>query len=327
MKNNLTKPTPKKPITKTILVTGCTGFIGANFVMAYKKKYPNTTIIGISSALSKRANTDIPVVLYKGSLTDKSFVRGVFEKHTPEYVVHLAGDSKVSKAKDHPTETTELHVVATINLLELSRMFLVKRFVYASSVAVYDSVKKTPLKETMAPQEQDTFYGLQKITTEKFCKLFSKEYGLDTVSLRLFQTFGPFQYGYSSAISTWLEAIYFPKERIPFLEGDGSQARDFCYIDNTVDAMIKALHTKKAFNGESINIAGGESISLKDVIAKIELYSGKKLILERRPKRQNETKESKASILKAKELLGYVPKVSFDTGLKRTIAWFEKRKN
>lgn len=313
-------------MTKTILVTGCTGFIGSNFVKQFKKKYPNTEIVGISTGEHIRDDVSyLPVTLYKGSITDVTLLEKIFSRHKPEYVFHLAGNARVGYALEEPRISTELHVVGTVALLEASQNHKVKRFIYASSVAVYGESKKIPLKESQTPVVHKSPHALQKYTCEQFCRIFSDSLGLDTVCLRYFQIFGPGQYGYSSVISTWLESMYFPKVKKAFIEGDGSQSRDFCYIDNVVNANILAMKSKKNFGGDVINIAGGSKIKLNDIRVLIEKYTGKKLDLDERPARKGEAKDSCADITKAREVLGYTPKIQFEKGLKLTVAWFKQR--
>jgi nucleoside-diphosphate-sugar epimerase len=137
--------------------------------------------------------------------------------------------------------------------------------------------------------------------------------------------YGPFQYGYSSVISTWLESLYFPKDRKPFMEGDGTQARDFCFIDDAVNGIMLAIHSKNKFSGDVINIASGAATSLMTLKEIIESLSKKKVILEKRPERIGEVKYSVADISKAKLLLGYSPKFTLEQGIRKTLKWFESR--
>lgn len=311
---------------KTILVTGCTGFIGSNFVKQFKKKFPKTQIVGVSTSSTEKINpSDLPMTFYKGSILDAHLLETIFSKHKPEYVFHLAGNSRVSYGIEEPRKSSELHIIGTIALLEASRNHNIKRFIYASSVAVYGDSKKIPLKESQTPATQESPHALQKRTCEQFCKIFSNTFNLDTVCLRYFQIFGPGQYGYSSVISTWLESLYFPKNKKAFIEGDGSQSRDFCYIDNVVSANILAMRSKDNFNGDTFNIASGNKIKLNEIRGLIEKYTGKKLDLDERPERKGEAKESCADISKAKETLGYTPVVPFEKGLSLTVEWFKNR--
>ena len=172
-------------------------------------------------------------------------------------------------------------------------------------------------------------YGLQKYVGEPFGKMFCDLYGIDTVALRYFNVFGPGQYGespYATVVCGWLEGIYFPKRKKPFLEGDGKQSRDFCYVDNVVQANIRAMLAKRKFNGEAFNVAHGERTDLLTVKRLIEKYTGKKLVLEKRPPRIGDVRHTHADISKARKWFGYTPRVNFEEGLRKTIQWFTTRK-
>lgn len=152
---------------------------------------------------------------------------------------------------------------------------------------------------------------------------------MDTVCLRYFNVYGPGQYGdsaYSTVISAWLEAIYFPENKKAILEGDGKQSRDFCYVDNVVSANILAMQANRQFKGESFNIAHGERISVNEVKDLIEEYTGKVIEFEHRPARMGDVAHTHADITKARDWFGYEPKVNFREGLKETIDWFSTRK-
>ncbi len=328
-------------MTKTILVTGCAGFIGSNFVKQFVKKFPSASIVGISIVgiddLSTGREGSLPpfgslgsasFVFYKGTILDKNLLEKVFAKHKPEYVFHFAALPRVSYSVEHPRETSEANIVGTVALLEVAKKHGVKRFIYSSSSSIYGGAKKLPTNESTNMPDPRSPYATQKYVGEIFCKNFSELLGLDTVSLRYFNVFGPGQYGdspYSTVISAWLEAVYFPKKKRAFLEGDGSQSRDFCYVDNVVLANILAMQSKKNFGGEAFNIAHGERTEVNDVKKIIEKYTGRKLELEKRPTRIGDVRHTHADISKAKKLLGYSPKIKFDEGMKRTVEWFEGR--
>lgn len=312
---------------RVILVTGCTGFVGSNFITTYKKKYKDAVVVGVSTAQAKRAIKELPCTVYEGSVTDYAFLESIFKKHEPTHVLHLAGNSRVAYAKEEPVKSTELHVNGTLNILTLSEKYKVQRVVYASSVAVYDSIKKVPLKESFNLSPYHNLYSTQKVMSENLCKTFCSRGELDTVSLRFFQMYGPLQYGYSSVISTWLESLYFPKDTKPFIEGDGTQARDFCFIDDAISAIILALHSKQSFKGEAVNVASGVAVSLIELKNTIERVTKKTIPLDKRPPREGEVKYSVADIFKAKELLGYTPKISLESGIKKTVTWFKERKD
>jgi UDP-glucose 4-epimerase len=314
---------------KVILVTGCAGFIGSNFIEKFKKEFPKTKIIGIDNFSTGKKNcVDKSIIFYKGSILNKKLIEKIFSVHKPEYVFHFAALPRVSYSVEHPTETSKVNILGSILLLETSKNHKVKRFIYSSSAAVYGNTKKIPVNEEVKISELQSPYAVQKYTIEPFCKTFSMLYEIDTVCLRYFNVFGPGQYGnspYSTVISAWLESIYFPKKQKPFIEGNGEQSRDFCYVDNIVSANILAMKSNKKLNGEIFNVGCGEEIKVKEVKNLIEKYSKKKLILEKRPARLGDIKRSCADISKIKKTLEYKPRIKFREGLVETIKWFESR--
>lgn len=315
---------------KTILVTGGAGFIGSNFIQHFKKEFPNTKIVVIDDfSTGRRENVDKNLAFYEGSILDEKLLEKIFSKHRPEYVFHFAALPRVSYSVEHPRQTSEINIIGTTTLLEYSKNYSVKRFIYSASSAAYGGAKKLPTKESENSPDPKSPYGLQKYVGELFCKMFSNLFGLDTVSLRYFNVFGPGQYGdspYSTVISAWLETVYFPLNKKAFIEGDGRQSRDFCYVHNAVSANILAMKAKKNFNGEVFNIAHGERTPINKVKNLIEKYTGQKLELEKRPFRIGDVLHTHADISKAKNQLGYEPKIKFEEGLERTIAWFKQRK-
>ncbi len=327
---NFMKATKKFTAPKTILVTGCAGFIGSNFTRVFAQQFPKTKIIGIDDLSSGRKDLITKEVDFQqGTILDTDFLKKVFTKYKPEYIFHFAAIPRVSYSVEHPAETSAVNIVGTIQLLEKAKDFGVKRFVFSSSSAIYGGAKILPTTEHENKPDPKSPYAMQKYAIEPFCKIFGELYGLDTVCLRYFNVFGPGQYGdsaYSTVISAWLEKMFFPvKGKKAFLEGNGSQSRDFCYVDNVVDANIKAmLMTKKSF-GEIFNIANGERTTVLEVKKLIEKFTGRKIDLELRPGRVGDVKHTHADVSKAKKWFGYTPTVDFVTGLKRTITWFESR--
>jgi len=315
---------------KTILVTGCAGFIGSNFAKQFRKNFPNTKIIGIDDFSTGRKGAIEPsIIFYHGSILDEVLLEKIFSKHKPEYVFHFAALPRVSYSVEHPRHTSEVNIVGTVALLEASKNHGVKRFIYSSSSSVYGGAKKLPTKESENFPDPKSPYAVQKYIGEPFCKIFSELFRLDTICLRYFNVFGPGQYGnspYSTVISAWLESLYFPKKKKAFIEGDGNQSRDFCYVDNVVMANILAMKSKQKFGGDVLNIAHGSQTKINDVKKLIEKYTNKKLDLEKRPPRLGDVKHTRADISKAKRLLGYNPQINFEDSLKKTIEWFKSRK-
>lgn len=320
-------------MTRTILVTGCAGFIGSNFVRQFKKKFKTVRVIGIDNLSSGRMSALPPLdtssfVFYKGTILDKKLLENIFAKHKPEYVFHFAALPRVSYSMKYPRETSETNILGTVALLGAAQKHGVKRFIYSSSSSIYGGAKTLPVKESENIPDPRSLYATQKYVGEIFCKNFSELLGLDTVSLRYFNVFGPGEYGdspYSTVISAWLEALHFPKKKRAFLEGDGNQSRDFCYVDNVVAANILAMRSRKNFGGETFNIAHGERTRVNDVKKLIEKYTGRILELERRPPRIGDVRHTHADISKAKKMLGYRPLVNFEEGMKRKVLWFEGR--
>jgi UDP-glucose 4-epimerase len=314
---------------KSILVTGCAGFIASNLIKEFKQRYPKTNIVGVDNfSTGHRELLDPRITFYEGSVADSAFLDRIFKKHRPEYVFHFAALPQVSYSVEHPAETTVANIAGTVTILEKSRDYGVKRVMYSSSSAIYGLAKHIPTNEKDNEPNPESPYGLQKLVGEPFCRLFGKLYGLDTVCLRYFNVFGPGQYGgsaYATVICNWLDGIYFPKKKKPFIEGDGKQTRDFCYVGNVVLANILAMESAKPFRGEAFNIGSGTKIDLLAVKRDIEKYTGQSLALERRPARLGDVRSTQADISKAKKWLGYSPETDFEEGLKKTIEWFEKR--
>src|SRR3989344_4989371 len=294
---------------KIILVTGCAGFIGGNFVKQFRKKFSKTKIIGIDDFSTGRKDVlNSSIIFYEGSILNEKLLEKIFSKHKPEYVFHFAALPRVSYSVEHPRHTSEVNIIGTVALLEAAKNNGVKRFIYSSSSSVYGGAKKLPTKESESFPDPKSPYAVQKYIGEPFCKIFSELFRLDTVCLRYFNVFGPGQYGdspYSTVISAWLEALYFPKKKKAFIEGDGTQSRDFCYMDNVVQANILAMKSRKWFGGEVFNIAHGERTTVNEVKRLIEKYTGRKLNLEKRPARKGDVRHTHADISKAGKWFGY----------------------
>ncbi len=315
---------------KIILVSGCAGFIGSNFVKQFKKSFPKTKILGIDDfSTGRKEALERSIIFYHDSILNEKLLGKIFSKHKPEYVFHFAALPSTHYSVEYPRHTSEVNIVGTVALLEVSKNHGVKRFIYSSSSSIYGEAKKLPIKESNNSPDPKSPYAVQKYASEQFCKIFSELFGLDTVCLRYANVFGPGQYGdspYSAVIPAWLESLYFPdKKRKAFIEGDGNQSRDFCYIDNVILANILAMKSKQKFNGDVLNIASGNQTKINDVKKLIEKYTGKTLNLEKRSPRLGDIRYIWFDVSKAKKLLGYNPQVNLENGLKKTIRWFKSR--
>lgn len=313
---------------QSILVTGCAGFIGSNFTKQFKDKYPDTEIIGVDDFSTGRKDAvGKEVKLYEGSILDRKFLDNIFDKYKCEYVFHFAALPRVSYSIQYPSETTLVNVDGTVVLLKASADAGVRRFMFSSSSSVYGGARILPTKESENNPDPKSPYAAQKYASEVFCKVYSHLSSMDTVCLRYFNVFGPGQYGdsaYATVISAWLESLYVPNNKKAFIEGDGSQSRDFCYVDNVVLANILAMQSSNRFSGNPVNVANGERTTLLEVKDLIEKYSGKKLDIEHRQPRVGDVAHTHANIALASSF-GYKPAISFDEGLRRTVEWFKQR--
>ncbi len=313
-----------------VFITGIAGFIGSNFAHQFHALYPTSRVIGIDNLSSGRLSA-VPNFseFHPISITHKEPLTQLFDQHRPEYIFHFAAIPRVTFGIEHPDISDHANVHGTATMLNLARKYGVKRFIFSSSSSVYGGANILPTREDENPPKPISPYAIQKYFGEEYCKLFSSLYGLDTTCLRYFNVFGPGQYGdsaYSTVVSAWLENLYFPKEgRRAFIEGDGSKSRDFCYVDNVVQANIKAMEYESALKGECFNVAHGERTTIREVREIIERHSDKKLDLEIRPDRVGDVAHTHADISKARTILGYNPEINFEEGMRRTIEWQKSR--
>jgi len=257
----------------------------------------------------------------RGDLRKQKEVENVVRK--ADYISHQAAIPSVSRSILDPKHTFETNVLGTLNLLLAAKKYKVKKIVYASSSSIYGPTEILPKKEEMPPNPVSP-YALSKFTGEKLCQIFSKIYGFPTICLRYFNVFGKKQDAdseYAAVIPKFIEA--FLNNQKPVVFGDGKQTRDFTFIENVVEANLKALFSKFK-NGEVFNIACGEQTSLLELISILNNIFAKKVKPHFKQKRPGDVKHSLADISKAKNKLGYVPKVSFEEGLRLTINWFAK---
>ncbi len=305
------------------LVTGGAGFIGSNIAEELVRRGKRVRILDNLST-GKMEHVE-------GFAGKADFMRGdirAFEDcqravDGATYVIHQAAIRSVPKSVDRPVESHEANATGTLNMLIAAKEAKVKRFVYASSSSVYGECKRFPQKEEFKPQPVSP-YACSKLAGEHYAILFTKTYGLETVSLRYFNVFGPRQdpeSQYSAVIPKFMEHAYLGKPLD--VDWDGKQSRDFTHIDNVVQANLLAAVSKKGV-GEAFNVANGKTYSLLDLIRVIEKIVGHKLERIHHPKRQGDVRKTFADISRAKRLLGYKPAMNFDDGLKDTWDYFDK---
>jgi nucleoside-diphosphate-sugar epimerase len=249
----------------------------------------------------------------------------IMKSNSIDTVFHLAALPRVQFSIAHPIESNDTNINGTLTLLEQARKAKVRRFVYSASSSAYGDQDTLPLVETMKPNPMSP-YALQKLTGEHYCKLYNLVHGMETVSLRYFNVFGPRQSVgsvYAAFIPKFIDS-YINNTR-PTIFGDGKQSRDFTHIDNVVQANILAAATdnKKAF-GDVFNVGASNQVSTSHVDKQIRTHLGTSL----EPiygEAVIEPKHTKADLTKIRSELGYEVLVDFDTGLKKTIEWFKNK--
>lgn len=307
----------------THLVTGGAGFIGSSIAEALLAKGERVRILDDFST-GRRQNLETlkgDVEVIEGTMLDAETVARAMKG--VEVVFHQAAIPSVARSVEEPAVSMLANVQGTTVVLDTARRSGVRRVVFAASSSAYGDTPTLPKIETM-PSAPLSPYAVSKLTGEQLMTVFAKLYGLETVSLRYFNVFGPRQdpnSQYAAVIPNFIKAAL-RRER-PKIFGDGEQTRDFCFIDNTVSANLLAATTSKKLSGEVVNIACGERISLNTLLEHIGREAGYRLEPEYLPARKGDVRDSLASIDAARALLGYEPKVKVGEGLARTFAAFE----
>lgn len=304
------------------LVTGGAGFIGSNIVKKLLERGEDVKVLDNCST-GKRENIKPfleKIEFLEGDFTDIEIAKKAVSE--VDYVLHQGAIPSVPRSVDDPIKTNNANILGTLNMLIASRDAGVKRFVYAASSSAYGDSPVMPKVETM-PIAPKSPYAIQKLTGEQYCQNFYTLYGLETVCLRYFNVFGPNQDPasvYSSVIPLFIKKMLAGES--PTIYGDGETSRDFTYVDNNVDAVLRACIASAECAGEVINIACGYEISLNQLIDKINTELGIHITPVYKDERKGDVKHSLADISKAERLLGYKPLVSFEEGLKKTIEFY-----
>ena len=301
------------------LVTGGAGFIGSHLTEELSRRGHRVRVVD-SLITGKRRNLEhIPGVDFlEGDLAEMAVAERAVQD--VEYVLHEAAIPSVPRSVKDPIASNRANIVASLNLLVAARDAGVKRLVYAGSSSAYGNTATLPKREDMAPSPLSP-YALQKLVAEQYCQMFTRLYGFETVTIRYFNVFGPRQdprSPYSGVISLFSTALL--EARQPIVYGDGEQTRDFTYIANVVDGVLRACEAPGAA-GETINVATGGRISLNELLRVMNAIVGTNLQPIYEAARHGDVRDSQADITKAKHLLGYTPIVPLEEGLKRTLAW------
>jgi UDP-glucose 4-epimerase len=313
-----------------ILVTGGAGFIGSHIVDKLMEEDFAVTVID-NLHTGSLANIDRHLdkknfSFVKGDIRDINLVRKTLKDI--DVVFHEAALASVTFSVKDPILTNQVNVEGTLNLLKASCDLGVKRFVFASSAAVYGK-NNSPQKKEDDNLNPTSPYGVSKLAAEKYVQIFQQLYGIETVCLRYFNVYGPRQRvdihgSYGGVISIFINRIL--ENMPPIINGDGEQTRDFVYADDIVEANLLAMKSKNG-KGEALNIATSKKTSINQIAKILKRLMNKEDLenthVEPRP---TDVKHGYASIRKAKEILGYEPRFSMEEGLARLVDWYTKEK-
>jgi nucleoside-diphosphate-sugar epimerase len=310
---------------RVFLVTGGAGFIGSHLVRFLLTRGQVRVLDDFSSGTLDNLTEVLPhIELLRGSATDAALVQKAVEGC--EVVFHLAAQVSVPLSLEQPVETFEVNLYGTQLLLEAARQAGVRRFVFASSAAVYGDAPRLPKRETMLPRPISP-YAWSKWYGELLCRDYWRVYGVPTVSLRFFNVYGPRQNPcsqYAAVIPRWITAAL--TDRKPIVYGDGKQTRDFVYIDDLLQGLWLAAEHPEAV-GRVFNLASGRAYSLLELLQAIEEAVGSPLEPQFTSPRPGDIRHSFADIRAARGILGYEPRISLQEGIRRTLNAYREAMN
>jgi len=305
------------------VVTGGAGFIGSNTVDELVRR--GETVIVLDDLSSGKednlAEVRSKISFIKGSITDLEAVRKAMQ--SADYVIHLAARTSVPRSVKDPIDTNKINVEGTLNVLVAARDAKVKRVVFAASSSAYGETPILPKVETMQP-EPISPYGVAKYAGELYAQMFGRVYGLENVSLRYFNIFGPRQdpdSPYSGVLAKFCTA--FLEKTQPLVFGDGEQSRDFTFVENAVAANLLACEAPNA-SGKVFNIGTGTRVTLNQTLALLTNLTGNELETKYEPPRDGDIRDSQADITQARDILNYEALVTFEEGLRRTVEWYRE---
>ena len=303
------------------LVTGGAGFIGSNIAEALLERGEDVVVLDNLSTGYERNIDHLrgKLTFIKGDIRDAEVVRGALAG--VDYVLHEAALASVPRSIEDPVLVTDVNVRGTLVMLEEARRAGVKRFVYAASSSAYGDTETLPKVESMSPKPLSP-YAASKLTGEYYCAVYARVYGLSTVSLRYFNIFGPRQdpkSQYAAVIPIFVTHLLAGTR--PTIFGDGEQSRDFTFVENVVEANIRASRCERA-RGETVNIGCGEHYTLNQLFAEMQGIIGGAHPPHYAPPRAGDVRHSHADISAASALFGYSVRIPFSEGLRRTIQWY-----
>jgi nucleoside-diphosphate-sugar epimerase len=305
------------------VVTGGAGFIGSNIVQRLAEEGQEVRVVD-DLATGHRENLKAAggaARLFEGSVTEGALLRRAFAG--ADYVLHQGALASVPRSVADPLATNAANVEGTLQVLEAARACGVRRVVYASSSSVYGDAPTLPKREDMTPQPKSP-YAVSKLAGEYYCQVYNSVYGLETVSLRYFNVFGPRQdpaSQYAAVVPIFIRCIV--AGQAPKVYGDGEQSRDFTYVDDVVTANLQAAQAEGAA-GAVCNLGRGERHTLNELLEILQDIIGRRVKAAYGPDRAGDVKHSMADITRAREAFGYEPQVTFEEGLRRTVEWYRR---
>mgnify|MGYP000903583084 CR=1 FL=1 len=323
-----------------ILITGGAGFIGSNLIENLLKNKNKVVIIdnfndyydtilkerNIKDLIKTKNNLELDddyLNIYRGDIRDKNFIRKVFNENKINMVIHLAAMVGVRQSLQYPDDYYNVNVNGTLNILEACKEKNIKKFIFASSSSVYGNNQKIPFSENDNVDFPISPYAASKKAGELLCHTYYHLYDISVACLRFFTVYGPRQRP-DLAISKFTHLIL-NNEEIPFY-GDGNSERDYTYIDDTIDGIMKTINwinkEKKQF--ELFNLGESCTISLNQVVETIEKELNKKAIIKKLPMQPGDVEKTFADISKSKEILNYNPKTNFEEGITKFVSWYKE---
>lgn len=302
-----------------ILVTGGAGFIGSNLVIELVKQGYDVKVIDnlVTGKIENIDSVKESITFINASITNIDILKKEFKDI--DIVFHIAALPSVPRSVLDPLLSNDSNINGTLNVLIAAKENNVKRVIYAGSSSAYGDTPTLPKKEDMNPNPLSP-YAVSKLSGEYYCTVFSEVYGMDTITLRYFNVFGQRQNPdsqYAAVIPLFIKKMM--NDEQPTIFGDGEQTRDFTFVQNVVEANILAMKHKGKFKGDVFNVAASSPITVNNLVKTINLLLKKDIKPIYVPHRKGDILHSFADIKKAKEKIGYLPKVSFEEGLKKTI--------
>jgi len=304
-----------------ILITGGAGFIGSSLIKKLVKK-PLSLVVIDNLSTGLKENIPSQVKFYKKDIRNKKEIINIFQKEKPSYIVHLAAQTSVNKSLTSPSNDAKINLIGTINLLEAARQFQISKFIFISSAAVYGNQNHFPVKENFRPNPNNP-YGCAKESAENYIFLFNKLYNLPFIILRLSNVYGPYKISKKregGVIDIFCQKMV--KGIRPIIYGNGQQTRDFIFVDDVCEAIIKSIFSKKI--NLILNVSSNQETSLLKIIKIINRSLKTKLVPKKLPAKEGDLKRSNLSNKKIKQELKWRLKTPLKMGIEKTIKYFLK---